>query len=141
MQAALSHSSRSLLHSRGIKQWTEEWKITDISKLVNNKCFFVRKTGSKIIGVCCITENTLLNEYGLYLSHVAVLPEWQRQGIGADIVSRAVSIAQQRNKNLILDVWKGNTKLKEFYEKLGFQYLCDTDEKDYQISVFKYTFK
>lgn len=138
------------LHERNILQWTDEIPIYEIRHYVLEKSCYVMKKGKngKIIGICCLTNNNSFTEYFnkalqnediLYLTKVAVLPEFQRNGIGAEIVKCAINEARNRfNKNIALDCWSGNEKLKKFYSNLGFSFVADVPEEDYTVSIFRY---
>ncbi|OHT02981.1 hypothetical protein TRFO_29738 [Tritrichomonas foetus] len=134
------------LHYKNIKQWTDEWNLYEIASLVRNNCFYTLKIHGKIVAVCCITENNEENCKnkeisklgGFYLSKLAVLPEYQRKGNGEILIKNILSHFQGKNRQIILDVWSGNDKLKSFYEKIGFHYLKDLPEIDYSVSVYSY---
>lgn len=138
------------LHERNILQWTDEIKIFEIRRLVLQNSFYTLKKSEfgKIIGVCCLSDNhsftdvfnkALGNENVVYLEKVALLPEFQRNGLGAVIVQCAVNEAKIKfNKNVVLDCWSGNEKLKKFYSNLGFNFVADVPEEDYTVSIFRY---
>lgn len=138
------------LHNKNIQQWTDEIKIDDIRNFVLKKSFYTLKNGinGKIIAVCCLSENhsftnvfrdALKNEDVVYLEKVAVLPQFQRKGIGAEIVKYAIKESKNRfNKNVVLDCWSGNEKLKKFYSNIGFTFVADVPEEDYFVSIFRF---
>ena len=129
------------LHNRGIKQWMNEWKIDDIREFVLKKNIYIfrfEKQG-EIIGLFSLEENKLLIEQfpeSLYLSKVALLPKYQRKGIGAKMIQKAIEIVHSQGKVVVLDCWNGNKKLKEYYTKIGFKYIMDLPEDNYFISIF-----
>ena len=129
------------LHNRGIKQWMNEWKIHDIREFVLKQNIYVLRFEKKgeIIGLFSLEENKLLIEQfpeSLYLSKVALLPKYQRKGIGAKMIQKAIEIVHSQGKVVVLDCWNGNQKLKEYYTRLGFKYIMDLPEENYFISVF-----
>ncbi|QFF99071.1 GNAT family N-acetyltransferase [Psychrobacillus glaciei] len=83
-----------------------------------------------------IGEHTI-EPKSLYLSKIAILPEYQGSGIGYKITEFACTSAQRLNKVLYLDCWAGNIKLREFYSKNLFQHIDDFCEEDYLISIFR----
>ena len=129
------------LHKRGINQWTDEWKPEDICEMVLKQNFYVQRKekNGEIIGLFSLEENTILIDQfpnSIYLSKVAMLPKYQKKGLGAKMVQKAIEIVHSQGKVIILDCWNGNQKLKDFYTKLGFKYITDLPEYDYFISVF-----
>ena len=59
---------------------------------------------------------------------------YQGKGLGKVLIQTAI---ENSTKNIYLDCWAGNSKLKEFYENNGFKYIKDIKENDYFISIFK----
>ena len=128
------------LHKRGIKQWTEEWKLEEINNLVLKQNIYVQRLekNKEIIGLFSLEENKLFIDQfpkSLYLSKVSILPKYQKKGLGAKMVQKAIDIVHSQGKIIVLDYWNGNQKLKDFYTKLGFKYITDLPEYDYFISV------
>ena len=129
------------LHKRGIKQWIEEWKLEEINNLVLKQNIYVQRLekNKEIIGLFSLEENKLFIDQfpkSLYLSKVSILPKYQKKGLGAKMVQKAIDIVHSQGKIIVLDCWNGNQKLKDFYTKLGFKYITDLPEYDYFISVF-----
>lgn len=137
------------LHQKGIQQWTDEWQITDIrSYVLNNEVYIMKKDYGKIIAICCLKRenhftdafiNAINNEDALYLTKLAILPEFQKKGIGAVMVNMIIDQARARfHKNIVLDCYQGNEKLKTFYKNLGFTFVADIPEEDYFVSIFRF---
>ena len=129
------------LHKKGIKQWVDEWKIQNITDLVLNNNFYVQRLekDGEIIGIFSLEENKLLLDQfpkSLYLSKIALLPKYQKKGIGAKMIQKAIEIVHSQGKVVVLDCWNGNQKLKEYYTKIGFKYIMDLPEDNYFISIF-----
>ena len=119
----------------------DEWKMLDIRDEVLKGFFYINRIteNGKIIGVFSLKQNTLfIDKYpnSLYLSKVALLPKYQRKGIGLKMIHTAVDIAHSTKSSVLLDCWNMNEKLKTFYLKAGFNYIQDVQENDYFISVF-----
>ena len=121
------------LHQKSINQWTYPWDIEEINIDVKNKNIYMM-TIDKLIVLHINKPNNL------YLYRIAILPGYQGKDIGLKIVNYAFKISRNLRKTLYLDCWAGNVKLKNYYSKAGFDYCGDFQEKDYMISVFKYTF-
>ena len=129
------------LHKRGINQWIDEWKIQNITDLVLKNNIYVQRfeKNGEIVGMFSLEENKLLLDQfpkSLYLSKIALLPKYQKKGIGAKMIQNAIEIVHSQKKVVILDCWNGNQKLKEYYSKLGFKYIMDLPEENYFISIF-----
>ncbi|MBM6613521.1 GNAT family N-acetyltransferase [Desemzia sp. RIT804] len=57
----------------------------------------------------------------LYISHIAVLPEYQNQGLSKELLHYADEYARERNIELVeLHYWATNEIAKETYLKNGF---------------------
>jgi len=57
-----------------------------------------------------------------YISVVAVIPEFQRQGIASAMISAAVDYLQSLHlRKVIIDVYVTNTPAVEAYKKMGFR--------------------
>ena len=129
------------LHEKGINQWTDEWKIEEIKEYILKQNIYIKRLekNGKIIGIFSIEDNKLLlNQFpnSLYLSKIALLPEYQKKGIGAKMIKKAIEIIHSKGKKVVLDCWNGNHKLKNYYTNLGFKYITDLPEYNYYISVF-----
>lgn len=55
-----------------------------------------------------------------YLAEMAVLPEYQRKGIGKQLVF-SIFAEDQETRKILLVTEKGNTWSQDFYEKIGFK--------------------
>lgn len=58
------------------------------------------------------------------ISQVQLLPEWQRQGIGTELVSRFVADARAQGEAVELTVLKVNPA-RRMYERLGFKVVTE----------------
>jgi len=128
------------LKRKGIDQWQERWSPLANFVELHHRRLYVVTLDEKIVGTFGIKGLDTLVDLSIepgskYLYHIAILPEYQGQGIGAQITAFAKRLAKPA---IYLDCWAGNEKLKDFYGKMGFEYLGDHPEKDYYISIFKY---
>lgn len=75
----------------------------------------------------------------LYLQSIMLDPENQSSGIGvlfvSDVVEKIASVPATGG-TLFLDCWAGNEKLRDFYSKVGFDFVAVIPEEDYEIAVF-----
>ncbi len=65
----------------------------------------------------------LTNDYRrLYLHHMAVLPEFQKQGIGRSLLQEAIQIADKQGLQAKLEVHSDNAAALNLYRSMGFKY-------------------
>ena len=132
--------AKEKLNNKGIKQWKEGWDINDIKKRCKLGLFYVFYDKGNIIGCYSIEKNANIewienkDEEYTYLSLLCLHPDYQGKGLGKVLLQSAI---ENSTKNIYLDCWAGNSKLKMFYESNGFKYIKDIKENDYFISIFK----
>ena len=132
--------AREKLNKKGIEQWKEGWNIDDLKKKCKLGLFYVFYDKRNIIGCYCIEKNANIewiedkDKEFTYLSMLCLHPDYQGKGFGKILLQSAI---ENSTKNIYLDCWAGNSKLKMFYENNGFKYIKDTKENDYFISIFK----
>ena len=56
----------------------------------------------------------------LYIHHMAVLPEYQNQGIGRALMAEALKIAKETGYKAKLEVHKYNPSARKLYNSMGF---------------------
>ncbi len=91
-----------------------------VIKLRKSKSFIpelslVAVDNNKIIGYILFTKIKIVNNTELALAPLAILPEYQRKGIGTNLIKKGHEIANQLNYNY--SVVLGNDK---YYHKLGY---------------------
>ncbi len=69
---------------------------------------------------------------GIRLVDIAVLPDSQNFGIGSFVLKRLFDEAQDKNKIIILQVFKNNIAAKRLYERFGFK---ETDDSELYIEM------
>ena len=73
----------------------------------------------KLVGTIWLT-----NDYRrLYIHHMAILPEFQNQGIGRSLLQEAITIADSQVLQAKLEVRSGNAAALHLYRSMGFQVL------------------
>lgn len=66
----------------------------------------------------------LTNDYRrLYIHHMAVLPEFQKQGIGRSLLKEAIQIADKQGLQAKLEVYSDNAAALNLYRSMGFKVL------------------
>lgn len=132
------------LHKKNIQQWRYPWNPEEIAEDIENGNMYVVVMEKNIIGSFSLRHmdtNLVIHvrePNNLYLYRIAILPEHQGKNIGNKITDYAIEISKKLGKNLYLDCWAGNVKLRAFYSKAGLTYCGDFPEEDYEISVYKY---
>ena len=78
------------------------------------------------------------SEKPLYLTTMAVHPEWQRKGIGRRCLEKARSIAASQSREVIrLDAHDAEAGAGEFYRKCGFQEVGRTKYRNTPLIYFE----
>ncbi len=130
------------LLKKGINQWPYPWDPFVVKQAVERHGGYVVRLDAQITGAFYIYSVSNLSDLpmepqSLYISKIAILPEYQGRNIGSQIIRFACSLTQKQNKTLYLDCCAGNEKLKDFYRVQGLEYVGDFPEEDYFISIFK----
>jgi predicted N-acetyltransferase YhbS len=93
-------------------------KIKYLIGLVETPRFFIiAKDNTKIIGFGIVSESNL--QYFYDLTWVCVDPEYRNQGIGKQIVAKALEFSRQKDREIAII-----TERTKFYENLGFD-ICN----------------
>lgn len=78
------------------------------------------------IGVLCVEER----ETETFLANIALLPDFQRKGIGAHLIRQVLRRAFSAGKPVTLHVLRVNPA-RRLYERLGFRVVRETPERFY----------
>ncbi|WOO35485.1 GNAT family N-acetyltransferase [Anaerocolumna sp. AGMB13020] len=130
------------LLEKEIPQWSYPWYREEIEKDLPSQ-YVVREEGS-VIAVFSLKpldscfDNKAQSKEDYYLHRIAVLPEYQGKGIGEKILRFVQKFSIKQERNIYLDCYQGNKKLRQFYEKAGFYYQGDYPEENYLVSVFRF---
>lgn len=104
-------------------KWNEEFQ----------KEFFKNKfqpEGIHIINVDGIDAGfmeIIYKENEIYIEELQLLPEYQNQGIGTDLITKIIRDTNKKNVTAGLRVLKIN-HAKNLYERLGFKVIAETDK-------------
>lgn len=131
------------LYKMDIQQWDYPWDENIIENQLKSNLTYIMVLDDKAIGTFCLNSINRINDLfvepgSIYLSQIAVLPQYQGKHHGSGIIDYACQFARKKNKALFLDCWEGNKKLRDFYHGNGFEHIGNFSENDYFISVFKY---
>ena len=100
--------------------WPKICEEQAMAGLCGSKFVIAAKDGSRTVGVARVLSD---GGYIAYLADVLVLPEYQRKGIGKEMVGRLVSSVKDGMKegdNINFTVFATVGK-EEFYKKFGFE--------------------
>ena len=96
--------------------WSEDGLKTELNN--NFARFFVAFSGDEIAGY--IGSHNVLGE--VYITNVAVFPEFRRNGVGKALVEFLVNKMKEENAEFVtLEVRKSNLSAISLYEKCRFQ--------------------
>ena len=95
--------------------WSENALAEEIEN--PNARFFVALCGEQVAGY--IGAHNIVGE--VYITNVAVAPDYRRQGVATQLIERLVEISRAENAEFItLEVRENNTSAQALYEKQGF---------------------
>ena len=100
--------------------FSSPWSEDGLKSELNNNFarFFVAFSGEEIVGY--IGSHNVLGE--VYITNVAVFPEFRRNGFGKALVEFLVNEMKSENAEFVtLEVRKSNINAISLYEKCGFQ--------------------
>lgn len=128
---------------KGIEQWSYPWPTSIVEDEINQGLVFKMELENEIVGTFQIKPihvlNSLnLNANSLYVGRIAIMPEYQGKNHGASVINFCRSFSKEHKKDMYLDCWAGNYKLKSFYMSCALDYLGDFPEDDYHISIFQF---
>lgn len=75
------------------------------------------------MGVLHVQERT----EELYIASLEILPEYQRRGIGTEILRQLTAAAQRQLKPVALQVLKTNIAARSLYQRMGFGVTGEND--------------
>jgi ribosomal protein S18 acetylase RimI-like enzyme len=97
--------------------WDEAWQRTDFD------CRF-RECLASIIECDGRPAGGLLVEWkpdSLYIHEIQLLPEYQSQGVGTEVIENVIEQAAARRLPVTLSVVAANPRAQRLYERLGFE--------------------
>ena len=102
--------------------WDEAWQKQDFQEHFDPAKRQIIRYGGLDVGVLSIEER----DDSLFLGLIAILPQYQRRGIGTTLIRRLQERAAERGLAVTLRVLKVN-QARELYERLGFALTGETD--------------
>ena len=112
----------------GFSSITDENVVGTYEKMKGDDryCTFVAEVNNVVVGFATTVETLAIDHPNGYMkiNGLAVLPEYQRCGIGKMLMERVEELARERNISLIgLASGFQRTGAHKFYERLGYQKL------------------
>lgn len=121
-----------LMIKQGMDYWSNAWKFERIKAMVSDSSVFLIYLNGKIIGTITYSnkhhsyydgsEKKFWNENTnnvVYISRFAVLPEYQNNGVGSEII-KIIEDQLTDYKYVRLDIHPSNKRLVNFYVKNGY---------------------
>ena len=107
----------------GWNRMEEAFTNKNLSNLFELGCY----EGGKLIGYLNVVSNKVTDAY---IQDVMVAPEYQRRGIGTELMKRALLRIKEMDIYMVSVIY-GEEALRPFYEKFGFYtMLCGQVETD-----------
>lgn len=105
--------------------WDEAWQHQYFRQRFDPSTRQIIQVGGDPIGSLSVEDRT----YSLFIAYIALLPAYQGQGIGTQLIRHVLEEATQRGVPVTLTVLKVNPA-RTLYERLGFR-ITATDEQRY----------
>lgn len=105
--------------------WDENWQQSYFRQIFPNKSWQVIVIENVDIGAFVAEEGP----EEIYLANLYISPEYQKKGIGTEVVRRIQKRANELGVPVALDVLRSNPGARRLYERLGFQTVKETAER------------
>lgn len=102
--------------------WNDEWQKNDFLSHYKADGITLVYKANELVGYSQIEEKDDL----LFMRMLAILPNHQKMGIGRQLLESFVAKGKKHSKHLSLEVFKINSKAREFYEYQGFVAVGET---------------
>jgi ribosomal protein S18 acetylase RimI-like enzyme len=103
------------------EHWSHEFAAENIKEGFFGKCHYIALVDKKIVGF--ILAIPLTRELGteLFVASIAVIPEYQNQGVGQLLWDKMESYAQENKFAAIRLLTNPNFKSYKWYKQMGFK--------------------
>jgi len=108
----------------GYEDWTRE---TVLGNVPDCTLSVIEHEGQSIGRLRVVRNHTSIT-----LAGIQILPEYQNQHIGTDLIEQLKQEAELKNIPLCLSVEKDNPNAKHLYERLGFR-MTGQDDREYHL--------
>ena len=96
--------------------WDESFQKQRFDATYAEKDTFIVLAGTIVAGYVVVEERSESNHIALLL----LPPEFQRVGIGREVMYKVIAQAKSRGKPVTLSCFKSNEAALQFYQRLGF---------------------
>ncbi|OMG65686.1 GNAT family N-acetyltransferase [Stutzerimonas balearica] len=110
------HRALFLPHIARLWGWDERWQRANFLEVVATASTWVVEGDSGIVGYLQFEEQARR----IYLRNIALVPAYQRRGVGTRLVEALKTKASARRIPLTLSVFRTNLAARRFYERQGF---------------------
>ena len=101
--------------------WNEKTSLAHIEENFVMGYSFLAKVGNKAVGVLIALPITRDKGTELFIDTVAVLPEYQAQGVGRAMMEKATKLAKEKGLVALRLLASPSLKSFDWYKKLGFE--------------------
>jgi ribosomal protein S18 acetylase RimI-like enzyme len=103
--------------------WDERWQRSNFAAELASSTTSVIRMDALIVGYVQYRDEG----NRIYVQNIALLPDFQCQGIGTRLMNELQTKAAARGVPLDLGVFRTNAPARRFYERLGFERTRDTE--------------
>jgi ribosomal protein S18 acetylase RimI-like enzyme len=105
--------------------WDEAWQQNYFRETLPNKPWQVIVVDNVDVGAFVVEERP----EEIYIANLYILPNFQKQGIGSEVVRRIQKRSNELGVPVALDVLRSNPNARRLYERLGFKTVKKTAER------------
>ena len=128
----LMRKSTEAMRKQGIYEWSAAFPDqARIEKEMEAEVLYVAEYNHMCVAAITFSDNFIPSYKeaklegregdSLIITRLVVYPTWQSKGLGSMMITFAEEYASKHNlKSVILDVWKNNTNIGKFIEKMGY---------------------
>ena len=110
-------------HIEAIWGWDAAWQLDEFRKHFDPAKIVVAADANRVIGYVQVEERPS----EAYLRMLAIIPSYQRTGIGSRLLGRVVADAPYGASRIALQVFHRNGAALRFYERHGFRCVGETE--------------
>lgn len=109
-------------------EWDDYIEMSYLEESISEYPYEILLFDGKEIG--CLSVQETPSEY--FINEIQMIPEYQSQGIGTEIIKQLIRKAERQQKSIRLEVLQTNTAAIKLYARLGF---IKTDEKENHVEM------
>lgn len=118
--------AENMYNKLGLEHWIPVYSKESIEKDIEAKKVFIVEQNNKVVGNFILTEekNSLWkeNKNAIYLSKLAIIPEFSGNGLGKKCMKYIEEYAKRKNYEYVrFDVYEKSENTIAFYKKIGYE--------------------